>query len=146
MKRRLLIVTIFLLAGAQVNVAVAWGCAVWVPADSRALTSHSEEFTRLLKRIPTDKPDQAWIAWDRGRDHSSSGVGVYQEGRVAHATKDGQYVRTDSGTVRSLSVLRVRAGFPMLSVQGIQAESGDLIWKQGVGISSRKLLVRGCWS
>ena len=30
MKRRLLIVAVFLLAGAVVNVAVAWGCAFWV--------------------------------------------------------------------------------------------------------------------
>jgi len=29
-KRRLLIIAIFLLAGAVVNVAVAWGCALWV--------------------------------------------------------------------------------------------------------------------
>ncbi len=31
MKRRIFIVVIFLLAGAVVNVAVAWGCAVWSP-------------------------------------------------------------------------------------------------------------------
>ncbi len=31
MKRRLLIVAVFLLAGAVVNVAVAWGCAAWIP-------------------------------------------------------------------------------------------------------------------
>ena len=31
MKRRLLIVATFLLAGAVVNVAVAWGCALWSP-------------------------------------------------------------------------------------------------------------------
>ncbi len=31
MRRRLLIATIFLLAGAVVNVAVAWGCALWSP-------------------------------------------------------------------------------------------------------------------
>ncbi len=31
MKRRLLIVAVFLLAGAVVNVAVAWGCALWSP-------------------------------------------------------------------------------------------------------------------
>ncbi len=30
MKRRLLIAAIFLLAGAVVNVAVAWGCALWI--------------------------------------------------------------------------------------------------------------------
>ncbi len=30
MKRRLLIIAIFLVLGAAVNVAVAWGCAVWI--------------------------------------------------------------------------------------------------------------------
>ena len=35
MKRRLLIVAIFLLAGAVVNVAVAWGCAVWIQPFER---------------------------------------------------------------------------------------------------------------
>ncbi len=33
MKRRLLIVAVFLLAGAVVNVAVAWGCAIWIPTS-----------------------------------------------------------------------------------------------------------------
>ena len=41
MKRHLLIIAIFLLLGAVVNVAVAWGCAVWfeppVPASSGSL-------------------------------------------------------------------------------------------------------------
>ncbi len=32
MKRRLLIVAVFLLSGAVVNVAVAWGCAAWARA------------------------------------------------------------------------------------------------------------------
>ena len=31
MKRRLLIIAVFLLLGAVVNVAVAWGCALWGP-------------------------------------------------------------------------------------------------------------------
>ncbi len=31
MKRRLLIIAFFLLLGAVVNVAVAWGCAIWSP-------------------------------------------------------------------------------------------------------------------
>ncbi len=33
MRRRLLTVTVFLLAGAVVNVAVAWGCALWSPME-----------------------------------------------------------------------------------------------------------------
>ncbi len=41
MKRHLRIIVMFLLFGAVVNVAVAWGCAVWfeppVPASSGSL-------------------------------------------------------------------------------------------------------------
>ncbi len=33
MRRRLLVIAIFLLAGAVVNVAVAWGCALWVQPE-----------------------------------------------------------------------------------------------------------------
>ena len=33
MKRRLLIIAIFLLLGVMLNVLVAWGCAVVVPLD-----------------------------------------------------------------------------------------------------------------
>ncbi len=40
MKRRLIIVAIFLLAGAVVNVGVAWGCALW--SDTRPPTIVSE--------------------------------------------------------------------------------------------------------
>ena len=40
-KRRLVIVAIFLLAGAVVNVGVAWGCAAWSPFQrQRSMTSH----------------------------------------------------------------------------------------------------------
>ena len=34
MKRRVLTIAIFLLAGAVVNVAVAWGCAWWALLES----------------------------------------------------------------------------------------------------------------
>ena len=35
MRRRLITIAIFLLAGAMVNVAVAWGCAAWLPFEVR---------------------------------------------------------------------------------------------------------------
>ncbi len=38
MKRRLLIVVVFLLAGAVVNVAVAWGC--WLNGNRRSAAFH----------------------------------------------------------------------------------------------------------
>ena len=39
MKRRLLIAIVFLLAGAVVNVAVAWGCAVLSPVQGGVITA-----------------------------------------------------------------------------------------------------------
>ena len=58
MKRRLLIVTVFLLAGVVVNVAVAWGCAVWVGGQSSfrfgqntSLSRHEQHLLVLEKKI-----------------------------------------------------------------------------------------------
>ncbi len=39
MKRRLLIIAVFLLLGAVVNVAVAWGCAAQAPPTSAVCPS-----------------------------------------------------------------------------------------------------------
>ncbi len=57
LKRRLLIIAIFLLAGAVVNVAVAWGCAAWIDVrPSRPRTgwqddaSLSRDFGWVIKR------------------------------------------------------------------------------------------------
>ncbi len=46
MKRRLLIIAFFLLLGAVVNVAVAWGCALWQPWPSSWASSASESPTQ----------------------------------------------------------------------------------------------------
>ena len=47
MKRRLLVVAVFLMAGAVVNVAVAWGCAVFVSTSPNA-RSPDARFDALL--------------------------------------------------------------------------------------------------
>ncbi len=54
MTRRLLILAAFLLAGAVVNVAVAWGCALWSPA------------------LKTDTIDEGYM---RGPTHRAWGIG-----------------------------------------------------------------------
>ena len=45
MKRRLLIIVVCLLLGAVVNVAVAWGCALWSSATKVSIRGaiHSDE-------------------------------------------------------------------------------------------------------
>ena len=49
MKRRLLTILIFLIAGAVVNIAVAWGCVLWVPDYKR---------THKYPRRAADKPHE----------------------------------------------------------------------------------------
>ncbi len=57
MKKLLTTVAIFLLAGAVVNVAVAWGCAAWSPVGCETLTDvrRCEGFGIQLTRISDDK-------------------------------------------------------------------------------------------
>ena len=55
MRRRLLIVVVFLLAGAVVNVAVAWGCAVWLDSGGPIHGSPTRGVTA------TDDP--RWWVW-----------------------------------------------------------------------------------
>ncbi len=47
MKRRLLIIAIFLLLGAVVNVAVAWGCAMWLPGPLFRLADDYRDSDRM---------------------------------------------------------------------------------------------------
>ncbi|MEE8153359.1 MAG: hypothetical protein V3T53_00195 [Phycisphaerales bacterium] len=61
MKRRLLIATIFLLAGAVVNVAVAWRCAAWIgPAK---LTWVASLYTECGGALPKHGVDARLAAW-----------------------------------------------------------------------------------
>ncbi len=60
MRRRLLIVAIFLLAGAVVNVAVAWGCAAWFPFETRQRRPHEYAIDYIRRNLSAD-PDAAEI-------------------------------------------------------------------------------------
>ena len=53
MKRRLVIATVFLLAGAVVNLAVAWACALWSPMA--AVTDPGSRVARLRPATPFEK-------------------------------------------------------------------------------------------
>jgi len=50
MRRRLFIVAVFLLAGAVVNVGVAWGCAAWADVDTDNTGGISEDGTAQMGR------------------------------------------------------------------------------------------------
>ncbi len=56
MKRRIVLAAIFLLAGAVVNVAVAWGCAVSIRRSKPA----SPPVWALLREVA---PDGSWHSW-----------------------------------------------------------------------------------
>ena len=53
LKRRLLIVAVFLLAGAVVNVAVAWGCGLWYGVPQYRYIK-SPNITRMNDTPPVD--------------------------------------------------------------------------------------------
>ena len=159
-RRHLLIAAVFLLAGAVVNVAVAWGCALWSPPGTIESPSRSEDFSRLVAPIPTDEPGDLWVTGPPVHVPGQikfpllgySGVGVRSE--IAHAwtSKDrdsyresirdalGEFYPRRFGrrlrfvtpsNINVLSVNRVSAGLPMYSLQGIHAESKILLWRQG---------------
>ncbi len=75
MKRHLLIIGIFLLAGAVVNVAVAWGCALWIDVQSGSWSavrqqSESEAFEwhySIHRRRGATKIRISLLRLDKGR-------------------------------------------------------------------------------
>ncbi len=143
-RRRLLIAAIFLLAGAVVNVAVAWGCAAWVPVDMATSSVKSEDFASLLKQVPPSEPGQPWIpietiAPEIGRERppdrlstSYTGVGVYRESRWAWTAKERDRVaRSSSKRGHAILVHSTRAGLPMPSLHGSYARASGMAWRDG---------------
>ena len=71
-KRRLLIVVVFLLAGAVVNVMVAWGCSIRAKSASfdalltarmrRQQFEASKRSDQLETEAPWVKPEALWVA------------------------------------------------------------------------------------
>ena len=68
MKRRLLIVAVFLLAGAVVNVGVAWGCAILI----RLMEAGRGPLPRVEASLRERAPDGSWRFWwiKRSKDRS----------------------------------------------------------------------------
>ena len=75
MKRRLLTTLIFLLAGALLNVAVAWGCAVWWPLDTQSAPPNTASYYKEDPILPLP------VAWLKPLAHSFI---------FAHETSTGQ--------------------------------------------------------
>jgi hypothetical protein len=68
MRRRVVVILIFLLAGAVVNVAVAWGCALWSPfklAPRQAGQEHVlEELDGWMREIVDEYPRRSFLFAD----------------------------------------------------------------------------------
>ncbi len=73
MRRRLLIIAIFLLAGAAVNVAVAWGCAAWLPFEVKhTIRQPSSEYIDFIRRNLSADPDaHELVSYWRIRRHGA---------------------------------------------------------------------------
>ncbi len=121
MRRRLLTVAIFLLAGAVVNVPVAWGCAVWArfPYSESTTAVPTEAERGWLERIGwRATPDTIWCIYEIKVD-DLRGVGVaeraFSELRRERRPFEIYVVRLE--TKLHFAVL-TRAGWPVQSLAG----------------------------
>ncbi len=123
MRRRLLILAAFLLAGAVVNVAVAWGCAAWSPLRRQGRTTASEAEFRRLHNLGWEPraerlgkpPDTTWKLVERSVDSAYHprfrGLGLRYLLYWDVTTEN------DRGTPVYVAA-RVSAGWPMCCLQG----------------------------
>ena len=75
MKRRLLIVVIFLLAGAVVNVEVAWGCAAW-------MDPHLGEADERFGGSWVGGSSLSWIIWEHRTTGAVRIISRYHKAKV----------------------------------------------------------------
>jgi len=79
MRRRVVIILIFLLAGAVVNVAVAWGCAIWVDAFSPEIQSANRFTERDILVRPTMEHLKTGVLWQVHRWSRAGALAVYSQ-------------------------------------------------------------------
>ncbi len=154
MKRRLLIVAVFLLAGAVVNVAVAWGCAAWAPSVVSAgvkpisLDGWPEDSLWLVEQMPVAEPGR----WTTPRGSKRSGIGVEEEKVSLKYVPAGHANLPPFGTNYSRFVRRCCAGLPLLSLEGfrasgwVQASQGALSAPRWFALPMRLLPLQPIWS
>ncbi len=71
MKRRLLIIAVFLLLGAVVNVALAWACAAFVPGTRSGFGAVRRDHPRARDLAGSKRPDEVVVAESSGCGHDS---------------------------------------------------------------------------
>ncbi len=124
MKRRLLLVAVFLLAGAVVNVAVAWGCILAFPPPMK--------YVPVL--LPSDSESQAWWHDNRpdGVMDDLSGVAIRKrfgwrsiwymgdQGGTTTILPSGAFRMTSPRPSDNTHGFQTFCGFPMMSLRGEQ--------------------------
>ncbi len=110
MRRRLLTIAIFLLAGAVVNVAVAWGCILWAPVSWHVRTGPDQ--------WPAPPPEW-WTGHVIGGKSGGPGWDIFdaRSGRV-----------TAPRVFASLAMDRYRAGWPSRSLYAVHLVSR--LWRR----------------
>ena len=109
-KRRLLIVAIFLLAGAVVNVGVAWGCARWAVLE---WWQNPYDFVGWPQESAKPMPVRVrgvLAPHPNGQHFGAAGIGVDYYAVTEWDERDGPYFQTDA----------VLAGWPARSMWGHQ--------------------------
>ncbi len=128
MKRRLIIVAMFLLAGAVVNVAVAWGCAAWVPASDR----RTQDELPWPRPVPADWSSEATCY--RRSNWLLTEINAYGDGPSGGFAS--QYVFEAGFPCRSLYRERHAVEYPGES--GIRIRSLEpRTWHEGIAIPER---------
>ncbi len=135
MRRRLLIVVIFLLAGAVVNVAVAWGCCFASKGFGDGTKLGFAEIERIADDLRLPSQLRAYesgyklpryIRWDGGFT-VASGFGSRLDNFRIHPQSD-RFPVFGGGRNK-----RVQAGWPALALRGYQIIEVDQLWSPVMG-------------
>jgi hypothetical protein len=104
-------VAVFLLLGAVVNVAVAWGCVAWCSTNSVGPIDHQP----VIDWFNANLPDSTATRWDVAICSQFSGRGLDTVWAAAAGLQNGD---DPSNPQRMVMAHRYRAGIPYLSVEG----------------------------
>ncbi len=155
MKRRLLIAAVFLLAGAVVNVAVAWGCAY----------RHGLVMTVLNDRVTVADPDRFWRdrrppEWERGllitvnrhrglgrtRTVATGLVSSRARGNVPDWSTGEGYNGTEGVDAHQAHIIETRFGWPMRSLRWTYLGGDSYSYRSPtVNISNHELPLLTTW-
>ena len=105
MKRRLLTIAVFLLLGAVVNVAVAWGCALFVSYGTVSGTEVGRDDPRARDLVGSKRPGMGLVIEGSGYGHEFL--------RVIYRTDP-----SPKSSVRTEEQHTVRAGLPLRCLVG----------------------------